>query len=130
MLTTPYDVLSDPEAVQSLTCYALGIAVEPPYEQVALLSALSNLPPVPFVPVAGGSDNVAGVLSMLTGRYTFKFPADGTGHYDIYGVILTYEVDSLLVVGFSVFSQPVTLPFVGNFFTGETTIWATKPLGG
>jgi hypothetical protein len=124
---TPFDVLSDPEAVSRIVCHALGSVPATPYTQASLQAALSTLPPALFDDLSLVYSPVE-ALPTAEGVCTFHYPYGGVLAYPVWGFLPVFHGDRGDVYFFeSVLAEPYMLMAEGDYLEVPMTIAASQP---
>lgn len=118
---SPYQIVTDPTLRESLRAFPLSDLPASPYTQASILDAFGGLAPVAFVVDGLETGQVAG-LAVLSGRATFRYPADGTGSYVLRGMALVSEEDGPTIVGWGVLDEPRRLENPGDYVSADLIV--------
>ena len=112
---TPFDVLSDPQAISRIVCYALGSQPVQPYTQETLQAALSSLPPALFDQLTL-TDTSLDVIANGRRVFVLSITLRGRDRLSIWGFLPVFHGDQGDVYFFeSVLDAPYTLMTEGEY---------------
>lgn len=112
---TPFDVWSNPSLASNVAASALGKYVNLPASNQQFLDAINTLLSCTFAYDGTQARNLASNFQILKANVSISNPFGFYGSSSVWGVVLTYGVGPLLVVGWKIFNPPIEL-----FGSGQT----------